>query len=89
MASATLQQIEALVDSLEPAEQASLLEYLTPRVTRQVSRSPDATLAASPVQPEALKEDPWDRFFRIGAEISRDFPLDGRSATQMVCDDRR
>jgi hypothetical protein len=65
MTTATLEQVQRLVDQLSPLEQARLLEYLTPRIVRVV-----ANVQAGPAVGGTALADAWQTFFQIGDELA-------------------
>jgi hypothetical protein len=65
MQTATLEQVQRLVDQLSLHDQARLLEYLTPRVVRIVVSAQQTEAAEKSALPSA-----WNEFFRIGDAIA-------------------
>jgi hypothetical protein len=83
MASATLDQVQQLVDQLSPLEQAKLLEYLTPRIARALTQQ--APTSATNVQ----HQDAWAELFRIGDTIAASGTTDVPTLTSAVLSMRR
>lgn len=79
MTTATLEQVQRLVDRLSPLEQIRLLEYLTPRIVR----SAGAQFAASTV-PEATRDAAWQEFFQVGEMLAASDRPDMPTLTQCV-----
>jgi methylphosphotriester-DNA--protein-cysteine methyltransferase len=66
MPTATLEQIRPLIDQLSLRDQARLLEYLTPRVTRAVVTVQQEETRAAGILPQE-----WRELFRIGDAIAQ------------------
>jgi hypothetical protein len=83
MATATLDQVQQLVDQLSPLEQVKLLEYLTPRIARAVVQQSGTSVAHTQYQ------DAWAELFRIGEMIAASDPSDTPTLTSTVLSMRR
>ena len=84
MAAVTLEQLRHLIDQLDPADQARLLEYLAPRVARTAAAPPPD---AAPDKANCL--DAWSAFFRIGDAIAALETPQSESLTAAVTHMRR
>ena len=70
MTTATLENVQHLIDKLTPLEQVRLLEYLTPRIVRAMAARQSVTVANGSRLAET-----WQAFFRIGdALVASDQP---------------
>jgi hypothetical protein len=76
---ATLEQVQQLVDQLTPLEQVRLLEYLTPRLVRAIANARTPQSAAEPVHTDA-----WQEFFRIGDALAATDKQDTDTLTATV-----
>jgi len=65
MATASLVEVQRLVDQLTPLEQARLLEYLAPRIVQVVT-----TTQPEPTVQTAEMAEAWQVFFRIGDALA-------------------
>ncbi len=63
----TLSYIQTLVDQLSPLDQARLLQYLTPKITRTVATAYKEQ-SSSPISTEA--KNAWEQFFKIGDSLN-------------------
>lgn len=88
MAIATLEQIRPLVDQLSLHDQARLLEYLTPRVTRAVVSDPAELVAQPTLDVEALPP-AWQALFCLGDELGQQENISNISMTTAVVSSRR
>ncbi len=88
MATATLEQIRPLVDQLSLHDQARLLEYLTPRVTRAVVLTPAEPATHPTLDIEALPP-AWQALFRLGDELGQQEIISNISMTTAVVSSRR
>ena len=84
MSTATLEQIRPLIDQLSLPDQARLLEYLTPRVTRAV-----VTANQQEAKEEGALAQEWQELFRIGEAIAALAPVDTETMTTAVTTSRR
>jgi hypothetical protein len=83
MATATLHQVQQLVDQLSPLEQVKLLEYLTPRIARAVAQQSATSVAHREYQGA------WAELFRIGDTIAASDTEDAPTLTTTVVSMRR
>jgi Lhr-like helicase len=83
MADTLLDQIEEMIDQLTPLEQAKLLEYLTPRITRAITARQSDQLS-----PHSLQK-AWRAFFKIGDELAVSDTAEGKTLTAMLLSMRR
>jgi hypothetical protein len=74
----TLEEVEAMIDALEPTDQVRLLQYLVPRLA-------DAVLAGSSARTDA--DAAWREFRRVGERLAA--ASNGESITQSISDMRR
>ncbi len=74
----SLEEIEAMVDALEPKDQVRLLQYLVPRLA-------DSVLAGE--SSNADVDDAWREFRRVGERLAA--KSNGESITQAISDMRR
>jgi predicted RNA polymerase sigma factor len=84
MPTATLEQIRPLVDQLSLRDQARLLEYLTPRVTRAV-----VTVQQEEAKEAGVLPQEWRELFRIGDALADLEPSPIESMTTAVTTSRR
>jgi hypothetical protein len=62
---ATLEQVQQLVDQLTLLEQVRLLEYLTPRLVHAIANTRAPQSAA-----KSARTDAWQEFFSIGDALN-------------------
>jgi hypothetical protein len=74
----SLQEIEAMVDALEPSDQVRLLQYLVPRLA-------EAMLSGEPGRADAAGA--WREFRRVGERLAA--TSNGESITQTISEMRR
>ena len=67
MSTASLTEVQRLVDRLTPLDQVRLLEYLTPRIARVV-----AAMQRTPAIKVSSPADAWQAFFQIGDALAED-----------------
>lgn len=84
MATVTPEQIQRMIDQLNPADQARLLEYLTQRVAR-----PSPLLSPAGTSGEPATADAWSHFFCIGDTIAALDTPDAETLTAAVTRGRR
>lgn len=63
----TLSYVQTLVDQLSPLDQARLLQYLMPKITRTVATAYKEQ-SSRPISTEA--KNAWEQFFKIGDSLN-------------------
>ena len=84
MSTASLTEVQRLVDRLTPLDQVRLLEYLTPRIARVV-----AAMQRTPAIKVSSPADAWQAFFQIGDALAEDDQANTPTLTQTVMMMRR
>jgi hypothetical protein len=80
MPSATLADIQRLVDELTPLDQVRLLEHVLARIAAVVAAAPSTERAGA---------EAWDRFFQIGDALATTGSADAETLTAAVLTMRR
>ncbi len=84
MITASLTEVQRLVDRLTPLDQVHLLEYLTPRIARVV-----VAMQRTPATQVSSQADAWQAFFRIGDALAENDQPNTPTLTQTVMMMRR